>query len=107
MRGLLVRQGMEPSEADELLNRATLLMQLDRDMEAMECLSEFIPEAPSPSQLRLLTDYWSAVPLWGLRGHSDAELHPSRMPAKPKARPDGRCSCGSGKLYSRCCGRLN
>lgn len=107
VRNLMLRQGVDEDTVSEVLNQATVLMQLNRDTEAMTRLGECIPDTPSPATLRLLTEYWSSIPMWGLKGHTDAEIHPARLPDKPHARPDGRCSCGSGRTYSRCCGRLN
>ena len=104
---LLLTQGMSPAEAERFLGHTAVLVQREQQGPAAQLLGEAIPDSPSPTRMRQISDFYDSVPQWTLRGHSDAELNPSPLREKPHARPDGLCSCGSGRPYVRCCGRLN
>ncbi len=73
----------------------------------MELLSGMLDRSPNPTSMLKLNAFFEAVPEWGLKGHTEAEINTAHKLPPIGPRADGLCSCGSGRLYTRCCGRLN
>lgn len=98
-------------DADALVGDAVMMAENEMNEDALEMLlDEVHPLRMKDAQkvMELFVEMCNRLPLWWNKGHTPADLLRRTEPRR-KAPMPGRndpCTCGSGKKYKLCCGKM-